>query len=132
MNTRRSLRIILATGIAALLSHPAAATTYTFTGPGAGTATNPISGAFSVADSWLGDVLPTFDSTADLSFNFTAGTATAVTANNDLGVISLNSIAVQNTKAAITITGGTLNLFRTPARWIIPLSPTTLGATRRS
>lgn len=109
MNTRRSLRIILATGIAALLSQSASATTYTFTGPGAGTATNPLSGAFGVADSWSGDVLPTFDSTADLSFNFTTGTATAVTATNDLGAITLNSLSVLNNKAGLTITGGTLN-----------------------
>ena len=107
MNTRILFGRILPV---ALLTWSASAATVTFTGPGAGTATNPLTGSFNAPANWVGDVLPTFDETTDLSFNFTTGTATAVTATNDLGTISLNSISMLNNKAAITLTGGTLNL----------------------
>jgi autotransporter-associated beta strand protein len=103
--------------LAAILAAPwyaprATAVDYTWTGPGAGTGTTPTSGSFSVGDSWLGETVPTFDATADVLFNFTAGTGAAITATNDLGTISMNSLSALNTRtgtASITITGGTLN-----------------------
>lgn len=109
--SRHSLRVILATGIAALLAPSSKAASYTYTGPNAGTATTPIAGNFSAGDSWVGETVPIFDSTTDLNFTYTAGTAASFTATNDLGAISLNSLSLTNSRATstITISGGTLN-----------------------
>src|SRR5262245_2490242 len=112
MKARHRLRAVLATGIAVLFARHATAATYTWTGLSPGDGTNPTSGTFGAADSWLGDTLPTFDSTADIVFNYTGANTTAITATNDLGVVSLNSISSMDTKATITITGGTLNFLQ--------------------
>lgn len=108
--SRHSLRVILATGIAALLAPSAGtAASYTFTGLTPGSETSPVTGNFNAADSWFNETVPTWDATSDLIFNFTTGGTTAVTATNDAGTISLNSVSVTDNKAVITLTGGTLN-----------------------
>jgi autotransporter-associated beta strand protein len=109
MKTRLPLRVVLATGMAVLLARHAFAATFSWTGLTPGTDTNPTSGTFNAGDAWLGEAVPTFDSAADIVFNYTGAGTTAITATNDIGVIALNSIAATNSKATITITGGTLN-----------------------
>ena len=131
MNTRILFGRILPV---ALLTWSASAATVTFTGPGTGTPTNPLTGVFNDAANWAGDALPTFNETTDLSFNFTAGAQTAVTATNDLGTISLNSVAVMNnrggTTAAITLTGGTLNLVQDTGASQLPSIANLAGSTQ--